>query len=72
MEFPLAALLEVPPILLLIFPPDALFAELYILLFVTALPLGVPAEILDMPGRVGYWILSLLRGLKLMAKEVEE
>lgn len=72
LDFPLAALLEAPPALLLVFPPDALFTEPCALLFVTALPLGVPAEVPDVPGRVGYWTLSLFGGLELMAKEVVE
>ncbi len=72
MEIPLAALLEVPPALLLAFPPDASFTEPCALLFVTALPLGVPAEVPDMPRRVGYWTLSLIGGLELMAQEVVE
>lgn len=72
MELPLAALWEVPPALLLAFPPDAPLTELCALLFVTALPVGVPAEVPDMPGRAGYWTLSLFRGLELMAKELVE
>lgn len=59
-----------PPILILVFPPDVLFTEPYVLLFVTALPLAVPAEVPDIPGRVGYWTLSLFGGFELMTKEV--
>ena len=42
------------------------------LLFVTALPLEVPAEVPNVPGRVGYWTLLLFGCLELMAKEVVE
>ena len=59
-----------PPALLLAFPPDAPATEPCALLFVTALPLGVPAEVPD--GRVGYWTLLLLGGLELMVKKVEQ
>ena len=72
MELLLAALLEVPPVLLLVFPPDILFTEPCRLLFVTILPLGVPAEVPDVPRRVGYWTLLLFGGLELIAKEVVE
>ena len=62
--------MEVLPVLLLAFPPDALFTEPCVLLFVTVLPLAVPTEVPDVPGRIGYWILSLFGGLELIAKEV--
>ena len=65
-------LLEVPSALLLGRLPELSFTDPCALLFVTALPLGVPAEVPDVPGRVGYWTLSLLGGLELMAKEIVE
>ncbi len=61
-----------PPALLLAFPPDILLTELCILLFVIVLLVGVPAKVLDIPRRIGYWILLLFRGLKLIAKELVE
>ena len=58
------------PILILVFPPDTLFTEPYVLLFITILLLAVPAKVPDVPRRVGYWILSLFRGFELIMKEV--
>ena len=47
-------LLEVPSASLLGCLPEASFTEPCALLFVTALPLGVPAEVADVPGRAGF------------------
>jgi len=66
-------LLEVPSALLLGRLPELSFTDPCALLFVTALPLGVPAEVPDVPGRAGYWILPLSGGLdELMVDKVEE
>ena len=66
-------LLEMPSALLLGRLPELSFTNPCALLFVIALSLGVPAKILDVPGRAGYWILSLLGGLnELMVDKVEE
>lgn len=66
-------LLEVPSALLLGCLPEALFTEPCALLFMTALPFGVPVEVPDVPGRAGYWTLPLLGGLdELMIKSVKE
>ncbi len=66
-------LLEMPSALLLGRLPKLSFIDPCALLFVTALPLGVLAEVPDVPGRAGYWILSLLGGLdELMVDKVEE
>jgi len=66
-------LLEVLSTLLLGLLPESSFIDPYALLFVTILPLGVPAKVPDIPRRVEYWILPLSGGLdELIVDKVEE